>query len=242
MRFVALRYVVAALVGSVLLAHPQRVRADDFAGDTANGFRECRDLTERNQREQQTWTSALPKKAAVVPEDGLVLGAPWKTFFHGVSEALPVLLPTLLPHLGATVRSSSPAIVLAWPWSIPVGPSHACTRRSGTFTVAEHRINRVMIEPNLVVLDRSVGISTRLGDRLVWHPTDWVVGIGGGIGTTLELSGFGEPLRASLSPEAVFHFGHCCDPGYVTLALRADFFFAGASTAVPLASLGYTFF
>ncbi len=237
-----MRRVVAVFVVGGVLANERFARADEFAGDTANGFRECRDLVDRNQREQQTWTSALPKKSATVPDDGLVVGAPWKTFFRGVGEALPVILPTLVPHLGATVRSSSPAIVLAWPWSIPLGPSNACTRRSGTFSVSEHRLNRIMIEPNLVVQDHGVGFSTRLGDRIVWHPTDWVVGVGGGMGTTLELSGFGEPLRASLSPEAVFHVGHCCEPGYVTLALRADFFFAGTKAAVPTATLGYTFF
>lgn len=221
---------------------PRIARADEFSGDAVNGFRDCRDLIERNHKEQQTWIAALPPKAVPVPEDGSVLGAPWKTFFRGIGEAAPVILPTLVPHLGATVRSGAPAIVLAWPWSIPLGPAHSCTRRTGTFAVAAHKINRIVVEPDLVVQDRSVGISLRVGDRLIVHPTDWVVGVGGGIGTTLELAGFGEPFRASFGPEAVFRFGHCCEPGYVTLSARVDFFFAGVSTAVPLANLGYTFF
>lgn len=212
------------------------------SGDAMNGFRDCQDLIDRNRREQQAWTAALPPKPAITPDDGLVLGAPWKTFFRGIGEAAPVLLPTFVPHLGATVRSGQPAVVLAWPWSIPIGPAHSCTRKTGTFNVASHKMNRIMIEPSLALQDRSVGVSTRIGHRVIIHPTDWVVGVGGGIGSTFELAGFGEPFRASLSPEAVFHFGHCCETGYVTLAVRADFFFAGASTAVPQASLGYTFF
>jgi hypothetical protein len=45
-----------------------------------------------------------------------------------------------------------------------------------------------------------------------------VVGVGGGLGSTVEIAGNREPFRPSLSPEALMQFGHCCDAGYFTLA------------------------
>ena len=83
---------------------------------------------------------------------------------------------------------------------------------------------------------------TRLGYRFLYHPSDWVVGVGGGLGHTIDLVGKGEPTRISLSPEAVMQFGHCCDASYFTFAFRYDRYFAGTSLNVIHGTLGYTFF
>ena len=69
-----------------------------------------------------------------------------------------------------------------------------------------------------------------------------MVGVGGGLGTTLDLVGKGEPRRLSLSPEAVMQFGHCCDASYFTFAVRYDRYFAGTTLNGIGGTLGYTFF
>jgi hypothetical protein len=99
-----------------------------------------------------------------------------------------------------------------------------------------------MLEPGIIAGSRGAGFFTRPGYRFIYHPSDWVVGAGGGLGSTIEIAGNREPLRPSLSPEAVIQFGHCCDASYFTMALRYDRFFAGDTRNVVWASLGYTFF
>jgi hypothetical protein len=100
-----------------------------------------------------------------------------------------------------------------------------------------------MLEPGIVSSDRGSGVFVRPGYRFLSHPSEWVVGAGGGLGTTIEITGNQEPHgRPSFSPEGVIQFGHCCDPGYFTLTLRYDHYFAGIVTDVVGGSLGYTFF
>jgi hypothetical protein len=105
-----------------------------------------------------------------------------------------------------------------------------------------HRAHRIMLEPGLVLADQGIGIWARPGYRFIYHPSDWVVGLGGGLGSTLEITGNKEPFRASIGPEVVLHFGHCCDRSYFTLALRYDYFAEGRESNVGGASLGYVYF
>ena len=48
--------------------------------------------------------------------------------------------------------------------------------------------------------------------------------------------------KTSISPEAVVQLGSCCAPGYVTIALRGDFFFAGERRVAASLSFGVTYF
>jgi hypothetical protein len=104
-----------------------------------------------------------------------------------------------------------------------------------------------MLEPGIVASNRGSGFHVRHGYRFIYHASDWVVGVGGGIGSTIEVVGNREPFRYSVGPEFVlhfgnFHFGNCCAPSYFTLAFRYDRFFKGTNLNILGASLGYTFF
>jgi hypothetical protein len=99
-----------------------------------------------------------------------------------------------------------------------------------------------MVEPAVAAGKQGTAVFARLGYRFLYHPSDWVVGVGGGVGHTFDIAGKGEPQRISLSPEAVMQFGHCCDASYFTFAVRYDRYFAGTSLNVIGGTLGYTFF
>jgi hypothetical protein len=73
-------------------------------------------------------------------------------------------------------------------------------------------------------------------------PGDWVVGFGGGVGTAIEIAGNREPFRVGVGPEAVAHFGRCCESSYFVFAVRYDRFFTGGVLNLLTATLGYTFF
>ena len=105
-----------------------------------------------------------------------------------------------------------------------------------------------MIEPAIVpVGGSSVAMWIRPGYRLLVHPSSWVAGIGGGIGSTIDLFGFqsggkAEPFRASISPEILIHFGKCCDRGFFTLTVRSDIYLVGQDRFIIGGSAGYTYF
>ena len=65
------------------------------------------------------------------------------------------------------------------------------------------------------------------GYRFLYHPSDWVVGVGGGLGSTSNRAATASRSGISLGPEAVMQFGHCCDASYFTFAVRYDRYFAG---------------
>jgi hypothetical protein len=62
-------------------------------------------------------------------------------------------------------------------------------------------------------------VFARPGLRAIWHRAARPVGIGAGLGSTLVW--FDSHGAASISPELLVHFGHCCHPGYFTLSVRA---------------------
>jgi hypothetical protein len=216
--------------------------ADDPKYDYADGPTACRAFDAKNERDLAEWTKAQPPVPYQYPRDDNVLGAPWGPLTSGIGETPELLLSSLIPHFGAQLRSDSPALVVSWPWSLPIGPAYTCSRKQGTFTVRSYRGHRIMLEPGIIASQRGAGVFTRPGYRFLYHPSDWVVGAGGGLGSTIEIAGNREPLRPSLSPEAVLQFGHCCDSSYFTFAIRFDRFFGGDNLNILWGSLGYTFF
>lgn len=208
----------------------------------ADGSLACRQFNERNERELAAWQKSQPPVPYVYPREGLVLGAPWGSFLDGVSDSGDLILASVLPHVGAQLRAGSPALLLSLPWSLPIGPPMTCSRARGSFTVKNHRPHRALLEPGMTAGQRGVGTFVRPGYRFLYHPSDWVVGIGGGLGSTLEISGNREPTRLSLSPEAVIQFGHCCDAGYFTLQVRYDHFLGGNDRDLIGGSLGFVYF
>ncbi len=233
---------VSLLVGAALVVETTTAEAEAPKVDYADGIDNCREFDAKNERELADWSS----KQAPVPykyeRDDYFVNAPWGHFLHEAGKQYGLVLATVIPHVGAQVRLDEPAAVVSWPWTFPLFPATACSRTRGTFVVDKYRSHRLMLEPGIVSSNRGTGFFTRPGYRFLYHPTDWVVGVGGGLGTTIELSGQREPFRASLGPEAVVQFGHCCEPSYFTFAIRFDHYFAGNVKDVFGGSLGYTFF
>lgn len=234
---------LALALAPALVAAEERTATADDKLQYADGPTACRALHEKNDRDLAEWKKTQPPTPYEYPHETYVLGAPWGGLTSAMAEEPDLLLATLLPHVGSQLRESSPVAIVSWPWSIPFGPAYTCSRHQGTFTVRDYRFHRLMIEPGLFTTAKGPGFFTRPGYRFLYHPSDWVVGVGAGFGTNIELAGKGEPQqRASLSPEAVIQFGHCCDASYFTFAIRYDHFFAGASADLISGSLGYTFF
>ncbi len=217
-------------------------KAEDAVLDYADGPEACRAFASRNERELAAWSKTQPPIPYAYPQDDNVLGAPWGKLTSGVSATYDLMLASLLPHFGAQLRADSPALVVSWPWQVPLGPAFTCSRRRGSFTMRDFRSHRLLVEPGIIAGQRGVGVFVRPAYRFLYHPSDWVVGAGGGVGSTFELTGNREPPRPSLSPEAVIQFGHCCEASYFTLAMRFDRFFAGENRSILWGSLGFTFF
>jgi hypothetical protein len=231
---------VAVIASASCAAAPARAEEPEL--ETADGPTACKEFRAKNERELAEWQKQQPAVPYEHPREDLVLNAPWGRFFSGIGTAGGVMLATVIPHVGAQLRAETPAAVVSWPWSFPVGPPSTCTRKPGSFTVQTHRPHRAMLEPGIVSSTRGVGVFVRHGYRYIHHPSDWVVGVGGGLGSTIEVAGNREPFRMSLSPEALLHFGHCCAPSYFTLTLRYDRYFTGGVLDIISGSLGYTFF
>ncbi len=202
----------------------------------------CRELVAKNERELEAWSKTQPATPYRYPRPETLFTAPWGAFFDWFGGNVDLLAATFIPHAGAQLRGPNPASVISWPWTLPFGPSYSCSRRIGTYDLYGHKAHRLMVEPGAVASNVGAGFFTRYGYRLLLHPVEWVVGVGGGVGSTIEWIGNKEPLRASLSPEVVLHFGHCCERSYFTLTGRPDFFFEGRERRVFMVSLGYTFF
>jgi hypothetical protein len=226
-----------------LLAGEQSATAEEPKTEYADGVKACAEFNAKNERELAVWQKNQPAVPYVYPRDDNVLGAPWGPITSGIGTSYDLLIASLVPHFGAQLRVNTPAAVVSWPWSIPIGPAFTCSRKQGTFTVREFRSVRLMLEPGIVSSNRGTGVYVRPGARFLYHPSEWVVGIGGGLGSTIELAGNREPKgRPSLGPEVLIQFGHCCEPSYFTLTFRYDHYFAGEATDILGGSLGYTFF
>ena len=224
-------------------AGEQSASAEEPKTEYADGPTACEAFDAKNERELAAWTKSQPPVPYEYPRDDNVLGAPWGPITGGIGTSFDLVLASILPHFGAQLRGQTPAAVVSWPWSIPLGPAFTCSRKQGTFAVRKFRSNRLMLEPGLVSSNRGTGFYVRPGYRFLYHPSEWVVGIGAGVGSTIELAGNKEPAgRPSVSPEALIQFGHCCDASYFTLGFRYDHYFAGDSTNILGGSLGYTFF
>jgi hypothetical protein len=210
--------------------------------DYADGVGACHAFEDKNEKELGDWQKQQPAKPYVYPREDKVLDAPWGAFLKSIGNHADLVLATVIPHFGAQLRADTPAAVISWPWSLPVGPYYTCSRKQGTFVVRGHKAHRFLVEPGIVSSNRGVGVFVRPGYRFIYQPSDWVVGPGAGLGSTIEISGNREPTRFSLGPEAVLRFGHCCDPGYFTLAFRYDHYFKGEVVDIIAGSLGFVFF
>jgi hypothetical protein len=224
------------------LAGEREACAEEPKTDYADGPTACHAFHAKNERELAEWSKSQPAVPYQYPREDNVLGAPWGGLTSALGSTSELLLASIIPHFGAQLRIDTPAALISWPWSLPIGPAYTCARRQGTFRVYDFRAHRLMLEPGIVSSQRGTGVLVRPGYRFLYHPSDWVVGAGGGIGSTIETVGKSEPFRASIGPEIVMQFGHCCDSSYFTLAFRFDRYFAGTSKNIIGGSLGYTFF
>lgn len=234
--FVAVLFALAALIA------PTSARAEEIETDYRDGPTSCKQFIEKNERELAAWEKQQPAVPYEYPRRDLLLDAPWGPLLSGLGTSAGVLLASVIPHLGAQLRAQTPAFVVSWPWAIPIGAPATCSRKRGKFVVDTHRPHRVLLEPGIVASNRGVGVFVRPGYRYIHHPSDWVVGVGGGLGSTIEIAGNREPFRVGGGPEAVLHFGHCCEPSYFTFAVRYDRFFTGNVLDLVTGTLGYTFF
>ena len=222
-------------------AIPSSAQADERI-DYADGPAGCRAFHAKNYKELADWSKTQPAVPYKYPQEDMVLGAPWGGFLSSIGSTSDLLIASIVPHVGAQLRADAPAVLIAWPWSIPLGPAYTCSRHLGSFTVRDYRFHRALVEPGVAAGKTGAAVFTRLGYRFLYHPSDWVVGAGGGLGTTIDIAQKGEPQRISLSPELVMQFGHCCDASYFTFAVRYDRYFAGTTRNGIGGTLGYTFF
>ena len=231
-----------AVTTVAVLAATASARAEEPDVETADGMKACNAFRAKNERELTAWEKQQPALAYAHPRRDDVLNAPWGALLKGLGTSGEVLLASIIPHVGAQLRAETPAAVVAWPWSVALGPASACSRRRGSFDVDLHRPHRIVLEPGIVSSNRGVGVYARPGYRFIQHPSDWVVGVGAGLGSTIEIAGNREPFRIGIGPEILAHFGRCCTSGYFTLAFRYDRFFTGGVLDLFSGTLGYTFF
>jgi hypothetical protein len=216
--------------------------ADDLSyGD---GVAACKMMNQTADKEVSAFRASQPPQPIPDPRPDTVLGAPgWAEAFKGFGNVpLELWLATILPHAGVTLRNEAPAFVLAWPWSFPIGPTMTCSRHQGALFVSGHTPLRLMLEPGMMYGDRLFVFFLRPGARFVYQHSDWVVGLGGGLGSTIDIVSRQEGFRASVSPEVVLRLGKCCDPNYFMLAGRLDVYFAGNQRVQPMVHLGFTYF
>jgi hypothetical protein len=229
------------IAGAATTAAPARAAEEEMTVES--GVRACRVMNEVSDKEVAAFRASQPPQPYPDPRQETVLGAPWADVGKGLGKVpLDLWLATFIPHVGVTLRSEAPAFVLAWPWSFPVGPTFTCSKHASALTVSNHHPFRLMLEPGMMYGDRLFVFYARPGARVVWQPPDWVVGLGGGFGSTIDIVSRQEGFRASLSPEVVLRLGKCCDPGYFTLAGRLDVYLAGQSRVQPMVHLGFSYF
>jgi hypothetical protein len=209
----------------------------------STGVRDCRVMNEVADKEMAAFRKSQPPQPYPDPRPDLVLEAPWADVFRAFGKVpLELWLATLLPHAGVAARAGQPVFSLSWPWSFPLGPTMTCSRRAGSILVQNHKPLRLVLEPGMFYGDRLFTFWMRPGARFIYQGSDWVVGTGGGLGSTLDIVSRQEGFRGSLSPEALLRFGKCCDPGYFLLSARLDIYFTGTTTLQPTATFGFTYF
>ena len=132
-----------------------------------------------------------------------------------------------------------PALALAWSATLPWGPVTACRVGRHSHDLYMLRSLRAVLEAG-VLIRSSASPYVRPGLRAIWHRSAWPVGVGAGLGSTLALMPDTRGA-ASVSPELLLHYGKCCEPGYLVLALRADLFFPRTYPMSAVASLTFAF-
>jgi hypothetical protein len=159
----------------------------------------------------------------------------------GYYAAAVTILTAIVPNVGGQLErgSGAAAFVLSWSVSLPFGPVTACRVARYSHTLDELRPFRVVLEPGIVIGNR-LNVFGRPGLRAIWHRASWPVGIGAGLGSTLVWFD-DQHGAASISPELLVHFGHCCHPGYFTLSVRADRYFPRREPDTLAATIGLTF-
>lgn len=178
---------------------------------------------------------AVDEMILTEPEGGL--STPIQNLIYG---GIATLVPTLGLRLGQD-RSRS-RFALSWPWSLPLGPVFASSKEEGPCQerVFEMRPLRLLLEPGLA-FTTPVTFSVRPGVQAIFQRATWNVGIGAGLGSTMETTGpYG--LRASLSPELLLNWGRCCGPGFLRVALRYDLFFSGKERHAFTTHVGFSFY
>jgi hypothetical protein len=227
---------------AALLALSATARADEPADtlEAVDGPVACLAMERKNAQELKVYSSLQPPTPYVHPHPEQILDAPWVELGGAAKDSVALLAATLLPHVGPTLRGPTPETGLSWPWSFPLGPASACSRRAGSYQISKYKPFRLMFEPGIDFGQQALVVSVRPGARYIYHPTAWPAGLGGGLGSMIELTGK-EPLRASLGPEVLVQLGRCCEPGYFILAIRHEFFFAGKND-LWTASVGFTYF
>ena len=236
------RVCVAVAVAASAFVQGSVARAEEPKLEYADGPTACKEFDKKNEKELRDWEKQQPATPYSYPRDEGVLGAPWGPLFRSVGAHPDLVIATFAPHLGAQYRAENPALVLSFPWQFPIGPAATCSRKQGTFRVHKYKNHRALLEPGITNGKLGTGFFVRPGDRVLYQPSEWVVGIGGGLGHTFDVAGAKEKFRYSVSPEAVIQFGHCCDSGYFVLAVRYDHYFSGNATEIFGGTLGFTFF
>ena len=101
---------------SFLAVLPESARAEEPPPyDYGDGPAACRALHERNERELAEWSKQQPATKYEYPREDTVLGAPWGAFLKSIGTNADLVLATVLPHIGAQLRSDAPAALISWP-------------------------------------------------------------------------------------------------------------------------------
>lgn len=214
---------------------------EEVVGDFVDGSDNCKELEASTERARGAWEKAQAPVAYREPVPDTILGAPWGPLLKWIGDSKPLIAATLIPSIGAQLRAGTPGTVVTWPLSFPIMKAMSCSRVNG-FIVHKHKAPRIMLEPGFTTSINGPATFFRPGFRFVYQRAAWVVGVGAGVGSVLEIAGNKEKFRGSLSPELVLRFGRCCEPGYFTLVFRKEWFFTGTVRDTYTTSLGYSFF
>src|SRR6201989_1206866 len=115
----------------MLIAGETKATAEDRL-EYADGPTACRAFHAKNDRELAEWSKTQPAVPYQYPKEDNVLGAPWGPVASGIGATGHLLLASLVPHLGSQLRADAPVVMIAWPWSLPIGPASTCSRHVGS--------------------------------------------------------------------------------------------------------------